>query len=213
MRSDRISGLALLSSQIPFLFFLEKSSPPWLLFQVGRRSSFSSLSFRSFVLGDIPRKRQQGAHSSWRGRCFFCCLLLRVQAAILVLFVFPPSFLTSPWSRRMFWVFNICVDLAPQRERHGLGFIVSHSHLWPTANGAHAYVFAYPCFGRCSPYCNQISRSEVGQAIQLSASLFGCRLLYSAVGFSIRLSASLFGCRLLYSAVGFSIRLKLVCAF
>ena len=32
-----------------------------------------------------------------------------------------------------------CGDLALQRERHRLGFIVSHSHLWPLANGAHAY--------------------------------------------------------------------------
>ena len=96
-------------------------------------------------------------------------------------------------ARHLFWVLNISVDLAPQRDRDRLGFIVTHSHLWPVANGAHAYVFAYPCFGWCRPYCNQISRSEAGQTIHLSASLFGCRIL--------------FGCRLLYSAVGFSIRL------
>jgi hypothetical protein len=54
-----------------FYSSLRKSSLPQLLFQIARRSSFSSLSFRSFELGDIPRKRQQGAHSSLERKVFF----------------------------------------------------------------------------------------------------------------------------------------------
>ena len=45
-----------------------------------------------------------------------------------------------PWSRHMFWVFNIRVDLAPQRDKHRLGFTlrVCTYGRWPTV--LHAYV-------------------------------------------------------------------------
>ena len=112
-------------------------------------ASFSRFT-SAFEAMQYTRDTSTASVSPFRGGNFLCWIALRIQPAILVLFVSPSSFLTSHWSRPLFLIFNICVDLAPHRERHRLGFIVSHSHLWPVANGAHAYVFAYPCFGRCS---------------------------------------------------------------
>ena len=78
--------------------------------------------------------------------CWFCFMTARQIGFVRLSYVTPHIPLGS---RPLSWVFNIRVDLAPHRDRHRLGFIVTHSHLWPLANGAHAYVFAYPCFGRC----------------------------------------------------------------
>jgi len=85
----------------------------------------------------------------------------------------------------MFWMFNLCVDLTPQRERHGLGFIVSHSHLWPLANGAHAYVFAYPYIERCSRRIWFRLAVELGLAVALGlAVVLG---LAVALGLAVKL--------------------------
>jgi len=138
-------------------------------------------------------------------REFFCCAgFASCHPAEWILFVTPLSFLTPHWSRHMFWMFNFRVDLALQRDRHRLGFIVSHSHLWPLANGAHAYAFAYPYLqdGTAS-FVLLVLGISLGSPDQSSAWPTSPRLTRPAVGLTDQSSAHPTSRRLTRQAVAY----------
>ena len=196
MRSDRLSGLALLSSQIPFLFFLKKVVASLLLFQIGCRSSFSPLCFAHSYSAVSPRIPARVRTLLGEGGVFLCricfghhpsrsvlahhhlfrCVAFGVNATFGGSSLFPLFFLrfcggvSSGVSIRYF--LQQCPVMA---------FTIAPFTCWP----GHQVHLRASC-----------RHHHVRSLDQWLDRLFSCRLLYSAVGFSIQLSASLFGFRL-----------------
>jgi hypothetical protein len=125
--------------------------------------------------------------------CWFCFMPARQIGFVRLSSVIPHI----PWSRRMFWVFTIRVDLAPQCDRHRLGFTlrVCTYGRWPTVLHAYVspilvlggaadgcglgYAFASACADGCLAHPTKIKSLD-----QWLDRLFSCWKVCSALGLS-----------------------------